>query len=192
MTATTRPKASALDADVPRTGRAADAYEVAQTTLRLCEAWDRTEGDQGNLAPARHAVTLHRISGHLHKLAERECNEDLHCTWCDGSGQLTEDRIHRNPRMEIKPTRVVCRACAGHGTTVGRRLAKLQADAREIAEHYGMTAYFVDDPRGCSLYLIDPGTLPGEQHLVGRYQNATQWLSAGNYTRGHAVVRLGR
>lgn len=56
-----------------------------------------------------------------------------------------------------------------------RREAVLMADANEIARHYGLRAYHQGDPRGCSLYLVEPG--PEAER---------------DYSRGHSVVRLGR
>jgi hypothetical protein len=189
-----RRKASALDADVPRTGRAADAYEVACTAATLARGIYPARPDAGIFAPARHAVTLHRISGHLHRLAERACNEDLTCPDCGGEGKAGG---------QFKADD--CRACAGHGTTVGRRLERLQADARQIAEHYGLQVYFQTDPRGCSLYLIDPAIVPGDlttldalmyesERTTQNFPSATKlqarWIDS-HYDRGHAVVRLG-
>lgn len=51
----------------------------------------------------------------------------------------------------------------------------LLADAQEIAAHYGLRAYHQGDPRGCSLYLCEPGDAAND-----------------NYNRGHAIFRLGR
>jgi hypothetical protein len=178
MTALT--KKSALDADVPRTGRAADAYEVARTALllnrpkpRSAEYANRANCASRDFMPARHAVTLHRISGHLHKLAERGCNEDLGCRECGGDGL----RRHTLPSgaKAVAMTSPTCRACAGHGTTVGRRLERLRADAREIAEHYGMSVFFQTDCRGCSLYVGEAADMNDQR-----------------YNNGHAVVRMGR
>lgn len=223
-----------LDASVPTSGRAADAYEVAVTTTYL---YHPNRGEP--LAAARHAVALHVISGRLHRLAERQCNEDLTCRGCAGDGSTrTYDCgdmdcpqkpwlgpvVHGSsvnisgekqpdcptcgkPARYAEPKRA-CRSCAGHGTTIGRRLERLRADATAIAEHYGLRVYFQTDPRGCSLYLIDPAIIPTPRELVvsGAYrypsdppdwdQSMTarvvdRWIEA-NYTRGHAVVRLGR
>lgn len=66
-----------LDWNVPQDGKAADAYNVAQTTLAL-ESRRRNRADHGApLTPydaARHATRLHVISGRLWRLAEREVN----------------------------------------------------------------------------------------------------------------------
>jgi len=209
--------ANPLDADVPRTGRAADAYEVACTAIML-----RGHAPEGArwLAPARHAVTLHRISGHLHRLAERQCNEDLTCPTCNGEAKCARcgeatcsdasssfyGHVHRHgpTTHKYKP----CPTCAGSGSTTGRREARLQRDAQAIAEHYGLRAYFQGDPRGCSLYLMDPASVPkswagvpGEPLEAYVYDSEAKnpptletlqhrWIAA-NYNHGHAVVRLG-
>ena len=152
-----------LDWNVPRDGRASEAYEVACTATLLAY---HGKTDQGFTA-ARHATRLHVISGLLHKLAERACNEDLGCRECQGEGIVTKTSAS-GYLSEPK-----CRACAGTGQTVGRKVESLRADAQEIAAHYGLTCYFQTDPRGCALYI-------GEG------------LTDENYNRGHAVVRLGR
>jgi hypothetical protein len=66
-----------------------------------------------------------------------------------------------------------------------------------------MRCYFQTDPRGCSLYLIDPGVIPGERAALLDYQHEkpptqasmadlqSRWIDS-NYNRGHAVGRLGR
>lgn len=159
-----------LDWNVPNDGKAADAYAVACTAVML--DMHRPKGQGNPLSPARHATRLHVISGLLHRLSERQCNEDLCCRECQGSGFVTV--ADGGPRQNGASTARQCTVCAGAGLTIGRRLKSLEADAQEIAQHYGLTCYFQGDPRGCSLYLLEPGTNP----------NA--------YTRGHAVVRLGR
>jgi hypothetical protein len=143
----------------PKDGRESDAYNVAST---VCILRGKSPAEDSWLAPARHAVALHVVSGKLHRIAERQCNEDLTCRACDGGGLGTL-------------TTTACRACAGRGSTLGRREARLEAGALEIAKHYGLGVYFQGDPRGCSLYIGDA------EHMNG-----------ANYNRGHAVVRLGR
>lgn len=193
--------ANLLERDVPQTGILADAYHVATTAMLLRAA--RPDGPTWEAA--RHAVTLHRISGWLHRLAERQCNEDLTCRECDGSGYpLTT--AYGKPARDANSA---CRACAGRGVSTGRREARLEAEAQAIAEHYGMVCYFQGDPRGCSLYLIDPETVPQswagvpgeplERYVYDREATnppplatlQARWIAA-NYNRGHAIVRVGR
>lgn len=194
---------SGLDLDAPRTGRGADAYEVACTADFLQRRQDvepsrAIAASDGAYAPARHATALHLISGRLHRLAERQCNEDLTCKACGGEGYR---RNGDGPRYVIGNE---CRACAGEGLTTGRTLARLERQAREIAEHYGCRAYFQRDPRGCSLYLVPQEIIPATEAEMGRYRYAcdqgrpatlaelqARWVDSC-YTRGHAVGRLGR
>lgn len=155
-----------LDWNVPRDGRASEAYEVATTAAYLnWIGWATENGPQPQAwEAARHATRLHVISGLLHRIAERQCNEDLGCKFCGGTGYNDQHRSNG-----------VCRPCAGHGSTLGRRLESLRQDAREIAEHYGLTCYFQGDPRGCSLYIGEAKDMNGS-----------------SYNRGHSIVRLGR
>lgn len=184
MTTTTKPRNGGLDWNVPRDGRASDAYEVACTAIVLHRAGTKKRGPflEGiTYAVPRHATRLHVISGLLHKLAERACNEDLTCRECQGEGtEPMPSADHRLPRAgESRREMVVdqgdCRACAGTGLSTGRKLESLRADAREIASHYGLSCYFQGDPRGCSLY-------------IGEAKDMTD----STYNRGHAVTRLGR
>jgi hypothetical protein len=160
-----------LGFDPSNVGAQADAYNVAWTALKL----DSKRGPdirrafpqgEGPYTSARLAVALHVISGLLHRQAERLCNEDLTCPKCAGQGEYA-------PGQSGAPMQA-CPRCAGRGNTLGRREASLLADAQEIAGHYGLRAYHQTDPRGCALYLLDPGT------------------DDNDYNRGHAVCRLGR
>lgn len=162
MSTRTEPNRLGLDYEPSNVGREADALNVAQTALVLR---GHLPPDGRWLAPARHAVALHAISGRLHRLDERACNEDLTCQRCEGTGELDE-----SPAGLTKN----CPACAGKGRTTGRTEARLEAAASEIAAYYGLRVYFQGDPRGCSLYLL---TAPD--------QDAT------TYNRCHAVPRLG-
>lgn len=182
MHTTTRSKAGrGLDANAPQKGAAADCYAVATTATMLygrAMNYQRTGAAQQSspmFATARHAVTLHRISGQLHRLAEADCN-----------GYHEETARERAERRE----------------------ARLRGEAQEVAGHYGLRCYFQTDPRGCALYLIAPEIVPGED-AAGRYALTRyvypndkthpasfadlqrRWIEA-NYTRGHAVVRMGR
>jgi len=191
---------SPLDTAVPSTGRAADAYEVACTAAML--HWLGWADDGPKPKPqafesARHATLLHIISGRLHRIAERLCNEDLTCRACDGAGKTSDAA---SPDVEYHPavTRKSCRACAGRGNTLGRSETRLEASAKAIADHYALRVYFQSDSRGCSLYLIDPDIVPksllaeyGAPTGDAMYRNAEDWVRS-NYTRGHAVTRLGR
>ena len=160
-----------LEFQPAQTGREADALAVAQTTLHLARVV--AGSDYLYLCPVgRHAVALHVISGKLHRLSERQCNENLACPACKGEGRIGE-RQGLCPATHY-PARD-CPSCAGTGLTTGRKLAKLEAGAREIAAHYGLAVYFQGDPRGCSLYI-------GE----------AKDMMDSTYNRGHAVVRLGR
>lgn len=190
MTTTTKTR-SALDAEVPRSGRAADAYEVASTAATLRAIVEHNAAlpaaSDGRYATARHAVTLHRISGRLHRIAERECNgvPGYDCPKCKGDGWG-------------------CEKCGGTGDAPAT--LRLRRQAREIAEHYGCRAYFQGDPRGCALYLVPESLLPATLADVPDYlkgyasdadkpptleQYRERWIGA-NYNRGHAVTRLGR
>jgi hypothetical protein len=47
-------------------------------------------------------------------------------------------------------------------STIGQKMAEtkeknLIKEANEIVKHYGFIAYHQGDPRGCSLYIIEPG-----------------------------------
>lgn len=193
-----------LDADVPRNGVASNAYEVACTALFL-RGRAPAGGFHGGFAPARHAVTLHRISGRLHRIAERQCSEDLTCPDCQGGGWVQrafKSKEHGGKYLPLlgDHNRVECRACSGRGNTLGRQESRLEDDARHIAKHYGLWVYFQGDPRGCSLYLIDPAIVPTDLHSLRMTSDSTptpvaviqaRWI-ASNYNRGHAVTRIGR
>lgn len=180
---------------IPQSGRAADAYRVAVTAGVL----HHREDDQDFYPSAHQATLLHLISGQLHRIAERECNEDLTCKRCGGDGFTT--RSTSDSRVQDHAD---CPRCAGTGSRLGKREARLRAQAQEIAGHYGLRCYFQTDPRGCSLYLIDPADLPqswdGQRAYVYRDEAnnlpplavlQSRWIEA-NYTRGHAVGRIGR
>lgn len=202
MTTTTKARKGGLDWTVPDSGRAADACQVALTTAFLIHAGRKPMHHPGAAVPipartsynesARHAARLHVISGLLHRLDERACNEDLTCPKCGGEGHAATYR----PDIHGPNDSRVCRACAGRGRTTGRREASLEADAREIASHYGLTCYFQGDPRGCSLYLIDPNMIPADLKVRPEARQRDMddarrdWIDS-NYTRGHAVSRLG-
>ena len=165
-----KPAKSGLDLEAPeKDGRARDAWEVARTGMMLllhAEARDREALGAnwlGHVA-ARHAVNLHIISGKLHRIAEAACNGD------PSRGALLRE-------------------------------ARLQRQAQDIVEAYGLRCYFQADPRGCALYLIPNEIVPtryGDLYrgAIGDCQPSTEqlqhdWIDS-NYTRGHAVVRLGR
>lgn len=148
-----------LDANVPNTGRAADAYAVACTASMLQGRNFPAGVLRHSFEAARHATTLHLLSGQLHRIAERQCNEDLACPRCNGDGYTHQPSD--GPRA-TKNEPIPCRTCAGHGHRLGRRLERLRRDARQIAEHYGLRPYFQTDPRGCSLYLIAPEIIPAD------------------------------
>lgn len=167
-----------LEARVPQKGAAADCFAVAQTAVMFC-ARALKSAPAGWLPghAAHHAVTLHRISGQLRRMGERECDQ----------------------RMDEAET-----------ARFDRRRDGLQAQAAQIAEHYGLRCYFQADPRGCALYLIDPDTMPDGETLrrEGTYTYPrdrpdaegfgvsystleARWIEA-NYNHGHAVVQVGR
>lgn len=192
MTTTTERKGG-LGANAPeRDGRAQDCYHVAQTALFVGRRWK--DGDWWSAA-ARHAVRLHTIAGALHRMSEAECNLDMTCPECRGEGYPMRPGGERG--------RGACRKCAGDGRTTGKRKARLRADAEEIAAHYGMRCYFQTDPRGCPLYLVPGEIVPedwptlkpyaysGELPNHDRPRLQARWIDA-NYTKGHAVARLGR
>jgi len=163
-----------LDWEPSNVGMQADAYNVAWTALKL----DSKRGPdirrafpqgEGPYTSARLAVALHVISGKLHRLDERACNEDLGCPKCMGEGEVA-------PGNSGAPFQK-CPRCEGTGSSLHRRVASLMADAQEIAAHYGLTAYHQGDCRGCALYLVEPADLNNR---------------ARSYTDGHAVCRLGR
>ena len=126
-----------LEIDAPREGIGRDCFEVASTVALLMarvHAHLAVKADaDGQFTSARHACTLHKISGQLHRLNERSCNG------------------YPNEKAE----------------------ARLWEQAQEIAAHYGLRAYHQTDPRGCALYLCEPG-------------------QTDDYSRGYAVVRIGR
>jgi hypothetical protein len=179
---------SGLEIPAPEVGAGADAYQVACTALKLRSMLsgpgDEKSAHRASMPlcePARHAVTLHRISGQLHRLDERRCNEDLTCKACGGDGVETLEPGHLDRPGDT------CTKCAGEGSTIGRRVERLRKQVRDIADHYGLVAYFQTDPRGCSLHLFESRVYETwtAEHL------REQWIDC-NYNRGHAVVRLGR
>lgn len=197
---------------MPERGRAADCYAVARTALYLDHDANIAHPEDGRPAIAGHASELHRISGALTSLRVRQCNEDVACPDCGGTGEGPEvidppavfkSRKGRAAAARLgvgEASRPDCRRCKGTGLTVGPRLRKLEAAANEIAEHYGLRCYFQTDPRGCALYLIDPTDVPAHGEDLHRYaygkptplaELQSRWIDA-NYSRGHAVVRLGR
>lgn len=148
-----------------------------------------------NTFAAQDAQDLHRLSGTLHRIAERQCNEDLACPKCDGDGRM-------DPKYA--PTRRDCKACAGTGSIVGKREAKAETRVREIAAAYNCRAYFQGDPRGCAVTLVPEEIIPTDVAGLAQYvydcdklKPATladlqaRWIDS-NYTRGFAVPRLGR
>jgi hypothetical protein len=168
---------SGLDLEPPRSGRGADAYAVAQTAVMLRT---RAVADPGTketpwpgLCAARHATALHMLSGRIHRIHERQCNEDLHCGHCSGEGYLQEGNAVV-PLPQHRP----CYHCAGTGSTVGRTLARLERQALDIAEHYR-----------CRLHVADGG-LAGLYLIPCEAQDAAKDESNPNI--GHAVARMGR
>jgi hypothetical protein len=163
---------SGLDIQAPRSGRGCDAYEVARTAVFLATR-GRADGDETAPYPdmhlARHATALHVISGRLHRIHERQCNEDLGCPRCQGEGHLP-----KNERGIV----VRCLSCLGTGSTVGRTLARLERQALDIAEHYR-----------CRLHVADGG-LAGLYLIPCEAQDAAKDESNPNI--GHAVARMGR
>jgi hypothetical protein len=160
-----------LDFDPSNVGAQADAYNVADTAtmlvaLVLAHRFGPVKEGWHPRSASRHAIALHVISGKLHRQSERLCNEDLACPKCAGQGEYA-------PGQSGAPMQK-CPNCKGRGNTLGAREANLLMDAQEIAVFYGLRAYHQTDPRGCSLYLLDPKT------------------DDNNYNSGHAVCRLGR
>ena len=144
------------------------------------------------------AVTLHRLAGTLHRIAERQCNEDLACSRCAGNGyQLAGG---------IGPAKRVCPYCAGTGSTLGKRERSAEARIRAIAAAYNCRAYFQGDPRGCPVTLVPEETVPSKNADLIDYVYDSEksspilptldmlqerWIDS-HYTRGHAVPNLGR
>jgi hypothetical protein len=178
-----------------------DAADFGRTVQLLTR---RSDSDR---APIADSVTLHKISGSLHRIAERECNEDLTCKTCGGDGEI--DRVLVPGRDitgaaaatgKVHTSRETCPKCKGEGTTTGPRSARLRARAEVLAGDYGLRCYFQTDPRGCALWLIDPATVPVTGSELDRlaYGKPTphaelqeRWIDS-NYTRGHAVTWFGR
>lgn len=176
MTEQTKVRRGGLDWNVPNDGKAADAYAVAQTVLAL-ESRRRNRPDHETpLTPwdtARHATRLHVISGLLHRLAERQCNEDLACMKCGGEGQY--DVWPAGREIGLGPGKRDCEACAGTGSSLGRKLKSLKADAQEIAEHYGLSCSFGG--------LVDGGLVIGTPEQLDRVDPERH---------GHVIRRLGQ
>lgn len=91
---------------------------------------------------------LMRIQRALHRIAERQCNEDTSCLKCKGYGHTEAGAI----RTECKP-------CGGSGDTLGKREASLLRKASVLAEIHGFEVYHQTDPRGCALYVWSPARL---------------------------------
>jgi len=106
------------------------------------------------------AGELHAIARRLHRYDERNCSEDLGCRKCNGNGIITETTNHGVTLPSPVPGGETCKACAGKGHTLGRREARAEERAREIAARYRMRAYFQGDCRGCPLYLIPEESIP--------------------------------
>lgn len=146
------------------------------------------------LEPYRNAADdagdLRAIASKLHRWSERQCNEDLTCPNCRGEGQFGPDDER-------------CKQCAGRGNTLGRREARAEERAREIASAYRMRAYFQGDPRGCPLYLIPEENVPTDGETLGTYCGAfdgpattraemlevlqARWIASNYSGRGVAV-----
>ena len=203
-----------LEASAPQRGALRDCHEVAATATLLAarllaHRFSGEPEDWHQQDAARHAAELHRVSGALHRIAERECNEGRACGLCGGEGRIHAGQVKASERDPSKPLDYECHACAGHGTRDGRQLARLRSAAEEIAKRYGLVPYFQTDPRGCALYLIHSdivpqswAAVPGDPLERYVYPNEAKspptldtlrrrWIEA-NYTRGHAVVRVGR
>lgn len=159
-----------------------EARWIAETTALLA-ARDTNQSITLSRVPSHlHAVNameLHRIATRLHRYDERNCNEDLGCRVCDGNGTVDGKAIASN-RQEIIAVKRPCKACAGKGHTLGRREAKNEARAVEIAASYNLRVYFQGDCRGCPIYLI-PNETPA------REGGDASWYSS----IGTAVCHLG-
>lgn len=139
-----------------------DAKEMLNTAALLERR--RINFHLENRNAADDAAELHAIARRLHRYDERNCCEDLTCRACGGDGFTT--RSTSDSRVQEHDD---CRKCAGKGHTLGRREARAEARAREIAGAYKMRAYFQGDPRGCPLYLIPEEAVPVEMDAFPDY-----------------------
>ncbi len=175
-----------------------DARYLAQTVnmLTVAQAVTPPPPDGAWRNTVDDAMTLHRIAGSLHRYDERVCSEDLGCRKCDGNGYTT-DAASEDVKHHPAVTRKACRACGGTGSTVGKRVASLEAKAAAIATAYGFRAYFQGDCRGCPLYLIAESSLPDAERLAdiqagdAAWTMVNRWIESNYSGRGHAVPWLG-
>lgn len=86
---------------------------------------------------ARAALALTREASKLHRIAERQCNFDIACPKCDGSGET-------GAGPDAKP----CRSCQGTGSTLGRAMNRSRARVAEILATFGLFPAWQTDPRG--------------------------------------------
>lgn len=156
---------------------------------------------------AADSATIHRLARGASSRAERECNEDLGCRKCDGSGELSVDRLadahelltrgigHRAIAVcQCRTARAyraakagsVCPKCDGTGSQLGKRDRRAAERAREIAKRYGMRLYEQSDPRGCPYYLIPDEKLP-EWPETEKWSSVNAWIDSNYNSVGVAV-----
>lgn len=156
MTQTLRTRKGGLDWTVPQNGAAADAYAVARTATFLHERRTLENNQSTARAAASHATRLHVIAGRLWTIAEREANGYRIRT--------VENLIHGGATHD-----------ASAEARDMKRKASLEADAMEIAAHYGLSCSFGG--------LVDGGLVIGTPDQLNRVDPERH---------GHVVRRLGR
>ena len=105
---------------------------------------------------ARTALDLCRQAAKLHRIAERECNEDCTCPSCGGSGQIvtTKGPVQRNGEMILTECPSRCASCAGTGSTLGKRSRAAERRASEILSPFGLFPAFQRDLRGWPIAIL--------------------------------------
>lgn len=142
-------------------------------------------------------LRLQRAARTLHRNAERSCNEDTGCSYCDGNGFTTDAA---SPEVVNHPAvaRKTCWRCGGTGSIFGKREARLMERLRAALAPYRVRLHEQGDCRGWPLYLVPLEIVPPVAEIVADYRYPSdpenvpaeslisRWI-ASNYNRGCAV-----
>lgn len=100
------------------------------------------------------AKSLRRISLTLHSWHEHECNGTIQRDGENGDGAPA----WYNPNT-----------CKRIGPAYDRERGALKRLAAIMARYPALASYVQGDPRGCSLYILRPGDVPGGQNAESYY-----------------------